>query len=235
MITARARRLPATAARGGWWADSASSHVDPGTNRRMEMRVTRLLAVTALALGGLMTASQASAQAYRPATGFYAGGSVGGTSFESDIARGLLTSGRVDTSDTGFKLFGGYELNRNFALEVAYVDLGKASYSGFAGPDPVTGGKVEVTGLNLSAVGSWPLAGNVDVFGKIGFFSWEDKASDVTAGSPFSDKIDGTDLTYGFGASFHITRNVSARVEWERFRVDETNADLFSVGALIRF
>ena len=200
------------------------------------MSGTRLLAVTALALGGLMAASQASAQVYRPATtGFYAGGSVGGTSFESDIARGLLTSGRVDTSDTGFKIFGGYEFNRNFALELAYIDLGRARYSGFAGSDPVVGGKVEVTGVNLSAVGSWPVAPTVDVFGKIGFLSWEDKASDVTAGSPFSDKIDGTDLSFGFGASFHITRNVSARVEWERFRVDKTDADLFSVGAVFKF
>ena len=199
------------------------------------MSVTRLLAVTALALGGLMAASQASAQAYMSASGLYVGGSIGQTSFDKDIARGLLTSGRVDTSDTGFKFFGGYQFNRNFGLELAYVDLGKARYSGFAGPDPVTGGKVEVTGVNLSAVGSWPLAGNIDLFGKIGFLSWEDKASDVTGGQPFSDKIDGTDLSFGFGARFHITRNVSARVEWERFRVDKTDADLFSVGAVFKF
>lgn len=199
------------------------------------MSVTRLLAVMALALGGLMTASQASAQAYRQASGLFVGASLGQTSFDKEIARELLTSGRVDTSDTGFKLFGGYEFNRNFALELAYVDLGKARYSGFAGPDPVADGKVEVTGVNLSAVGTLPLARNVDVFGKIGFFSWEDKARDVTGGVPFSDKIDGTDLTFGFGASFQITRNVSARVEWERFRVDETDADLFSVGAVFKF
>jgi OOP family OmpA-OmpF porin len=199
------------------------------------MRATRLLAVTALVLGGLMAASQASAQAYRPASGLYVGGSLGQTSFDKDIVRGLITSGRVDTSDTGFKIFGGYEFNRNVALELAYVDLGKARYSGFAGSDPVVGGKVEVTGVNLSAIGSWPLAPTVDLFGKIGFLSWEDKASDVTGGQPFSDKIDGTDLTFGFGASFHITRNISARVEWERFRVDETDADLFSVGAVFKF
>ena len=199
------------------------------------MSVTRLLAVTALALGGLMAASQASAQAYMSASGLYVGGSIGQTSFDKDIARGLLTSGRVDTSDTGFKFFGGYQFNRNLGLELAYVDLGKASYSGFAGPDPVVGGKVEVTGFNLSAVGAWPVAANFDVFGKIGFLAWEDKASDVTGGVPFSDKIDGTDLSFGFGAAWHLTRNVRLRVEWERFRVDDTDADLFSVGAVYKF
>ena len=199
------------------------------------MSVTRLLAVVVLGSSGLITASQASAQAQQSVAGFYVGGSLGQSSFDKEIVRELLTSGRVDTSDTGFKVFGGYQFNRNVGLEVAYVDLGKASYSGFAGPAPVTGGKVEVTGVNLSAIGAWPVAPNFDVFGKIGFLSWEDKASDVTGGVPFSDKIDGTDLSFGFGAAWHLTRNVRLRVEWERFRVDDTDADLFSVGAVYKF
>jgi OOP family OmpA-OmpF porin len=206
------------------------------------MRVTRLLAVVLLGSSGLITASQASAQAQQSAAGFYVGGSLGQSSFDKEIVRELLTSGRVDTSDTGFKVFGGYQFNRNFGLELAYVDLGKASYSGsFVLPPPngqtisVTGANVEVTGVNLSAVGAWPVATNFDVFGKIGFLSWEDKASGLADGAPFSDKIDGTDLSFGFGASWHLTRNVRLRVEWERFRVDDTDADLFSVGAVYRF
>lgn len=199
------------------------------------MRVTRLLAVVLLGSSGLITASQASAQVQQSVAGFYVGGSLGQSSFDKEIVRELITLGTVDTSDTGFKVFGGYQFNRNVGLEVAYVDLGKASYSGFAGPDPVTGGKVEVTGVNLSAIGAWPVAPNLDVFGKIGFLSWEDKASDVTGGVPFSDKIEGTDLSFGFGAAWHLTRNVRLRVEWERFRVDDTDADLFSVGAVYKF
>lgn len=199
------------------------------------MRVTRLLAVVLLGSSGLITASQASAQVQQSVAGFYVGGSLGQSSFDKEIVRELITLGTVDTSDTGFKVFGGYQFNRNVGLEVAYVDLGKASYSGFAGPAPVTGGKVEVTGVNLSAIGAWPVAPNLDVFGKIGFLSWEDKASDVTGGVPFSDKIEGTDLSFGFGAAWHLTRNVRLRVEWERFRVDDTDADLFSVGAVYKF
>lgn len=199
------------------------------------MRVTRLLAVVLLGSSGLITASQASAQVQQSVAGFYVGGSLGQSSFDKEIVRELITLGTVDTSDTGFKVFGGYQFNRNVGLEVAYVDLGKASYSGFAGPDPVIGGKVEVTGVNLSAIGAWPVAPNLDVFGKIGFLSWEDKASDVTGGVPFSDKIEGTDLSFGFGAAWHLTRNVRLRVEWERFRVDDTDADLFSVGAVYKF
>jgi OOP family OmpA-OmpF porin len=203
------------------------------------MRVTRLLAVVLLGSSGLITASQASAQAQQPAAGFYVGGSLGQSSFDKDIVRELITSGRVDTSDTGFKVFGGYQFNGNVGLELAYVDLGKASYSGSYVDNGqtviVTGGKVEVTGVNLSAIGALPVAPNFDLFGKIGLLLWEDKASDVSGGIPFSDKIDGTDLSFGFGASWHLTRNVRLRVEWERFRVDDTDADLFSVGAVYKF
>jgi OmpA-OmpF porin, OOP family len=203
------------------------------------MSVTRFLAAAVVALSGLITASQASAQAQQSAAGFYVGGSLGQSNFDKDIVSGLIASGRVDTSDTGYKFFGGYQFNRNVGLEVAYVDLGKASYSGSYVDNGqtviVTDGKVEVTGFNLSAVGAWPVSPNFDVFGKIGFLAWEDKASDISGGIPFSDTIDGTDLSFGFGANWHLTKNVRFRLEWERFRVDKTDADLFSIGAVYKF
>jgi OOP family OmpA-OmpF porin len=199
------------------------------------MRVTRLLAVVFLGSSGLITASQTSAQAPESAAGLYVGGSVGQSSFDKDIVHGRIDQGTVDTSHTGFKVFGGYQFNKNVGLEVTYLDLGKASYDGAWGPDPVTGGKVEVTGVNLSAIGSWPVVPNLDVFGKIGLLSWEGTVSDVYLGLPSSGRNEGTDVSFGLGASWHITKNVSARLEWERFRVDDTDADLFSVGAVYKF
>jgi OOP family OmpA-OmpF porin len=50
-----------------------------------------------------------------------------------------------------------------------------------------------------------------------------------------------TDLTYGIGARYFITRNFGARVEWQRYQKvggDNTgtdDVDLFSVGALYAF
>src|SRR3990172_7235075 len=113
------------------------------------MRATKLFAVAAL-LCGLVAASQASAQ------GFYIGGRVGQSSFDDDNAiPDLITSGTVDDKDTGFKIFGGYQFNRNFGVELAWVDLGKASYSGTFFGAPVTGGTVKTSGLNISAVGTF--------------------------------------------------------------------------------
>ena len=193
------------------------------------MRATKLFAAVVLVLSGLVAASQASAQ------GFYIGGSVGNSDIDDEITTGLITSGSVDGKDTGFKIFGGYQFDQNFGVELAYVDLGKASYSGSFFGAPVTGGKVEVWGLNISAVGTLPLNPSFSLFGKVGLFSWEAEASDVTGGVPFSAKDDGADLSVGLGLSYNFTKNVSARVEWQRFMMDVADADLLSVGIVYKF
>jgi OOP family OmpA-OmpF porin len=193
------------------------------------MSPIKLVAAALLALGGLVAASQTAAQ------GFYIGGSVGKSDFDDDNAiPGLITSGSVDGSDTGFKIFGGYQFNQHFGVELAWVDLGKAGYSGTFSGLPVTGGTVETSGLNLSAVGILPLGSGFALFGKAGFFAWESKAKDVTGGLPFSGKEDGTDLSLGIGASYDFTKNFGIRAEWERFKA-VGDIDLLSVGIVYKF
>lgn len=193
------------------------------------MKAAKLLVVAVLALSGASAASQAAAQ------GFYLGGSVGKSDFDDDNAiPDLITSGSVDGSDTGYKIFGGYQFNQNFGVELAWVDLGKASYSGTFFGFPVTGGSVETSGLNVSAVGILPLGSGFALFGKAGLFAWESKARDVTGGVPFSAKDDGTDLSLGVGVSYDVAKNFGIRAEWERFKA-VGDIDLLSVGVSYRF
>jgi OOP family OmpA-OmpF porin len=178
----------------------------------------------------MLAGHQAAAQ------GFYIGGSVGQSDFDDGNAiPDLITSGTVDGTDTGFKIFGGYQFNQNFGLELAWVDLGKASYSGTFQGIPVTGGTVKTYGLNLSAVGTLPLGSSgFSLFGKAGFYSWEAEANDTTGGLPFSGTQDGSDLSYGIGASYDFTKNLGIRAEWERFKAVD-NIDLLSVGVVYKF
>jgi OOP family OmpA-OmpF porin len=188
-----------------------------------------MIAAAVLGLGALMAVSQASAQ------GFYIGGSVG----ESDADEGnaipdLITSGPFDGKDSGMKFFGGYQFNQNLAVELAYVDLGKATYSGTFGGSLVTGGSVKTSGLNASVVGILPLNPSFSLFAKAGLFAWESKAKDVTGGAPFSGKDDGGDLSFGFGGAYNLTKNFSLRAEWEQFEaVDKIS--LLSVGVAYKF
>lgn len=193
------------------------------------MRATRVFAAAVLVLSGLVAASQASAQ------GFYIGGSVGQSKMDNGNAiPDLITSGTVDGKDTGYKIFGGYQFNQNFGVDLAYVDLGKASYSGTFLGIPVTGGTVKTSGLNISAVGTLPLNSGFALFGKVGFFTWESKASDVTGGVSFSGKEDGTDVSFGVGASYNFTKNFGVRAEWERFKA-VGDIDLLSIGVVYKF
>ena len=176
----------------------------------------------------MLAVSHASAQAY-------VGGSVGQSDIDDEITTGLITAGSVDGKDSAFKIFGGYMFNRHFGIEGAYVDLGEVSYSGDFFGTPVTGGKVEFTGFNVSALGSYPINEQFSVFGKIGLFLWDAEANDTTGGAPFSAKQDGTDLSFGVGVGYQFTRNLGARAEWEMFKTDDADATLLSVGLLWRF
>jgi len=113
---------------------------------------------------------------------------------ESMVIPGLIDpGGRVDGKDGAFKLFGGYQLNPNFALEAAFVDLGDVSYSGNFAGQSVTGGRIQNSGLNLSAVGVVPLGQSFVLFGKVGMFLWYSEATDVTGGFAFRSEEDGAD------------------------------------------
>lgn len=165
----------------------------------------------------------------------YVGGSIGQSDIDDEIASGLITSGSVDGKDSAFKVFGGYMFNRNFGIEGAYVDLGEVSYSGFFGGSSVTGGSVEVTGFNVSALGAYPINEQFSVFGKIGMFLWKAEASDTTGGVPFSAKDDGADVSFGVGVGYNFTRNLGVRAEWEMFKTDDADATLLSVGVAWKF
>lgn len=189
----------------------------------------------ALLIGGWILSGSALAQPY---IGFSAGQA---DVDESMVVPGLLDpGGRVDGKDGAFKLFGGYQFNPNFALEAALVDLGDMSYSGnFTGiaplSGPVTGGRVQNSGLNLSAVGVVPLGQRLVLFGKAGIFMWYSEATDVTNGIATRSEADGADLSVGLGASVAIGQKVSLRAEWERFDMSNVDVDLVTLGFAYRF
>ena len=189
----------------------------------------------ALLIGGWIMSGSALAQPY---IGFSAGQA---DVDESMVIPGLIDpGGRVDGKDGAFKLFGGYQFGPNFALEAALVDLGDVSYSGnFTGTPPlngpVTGGRVQNSGLNLSAVGVVPLGQKLVLFGKVGMFLWYSEATDVTNGIATLSEEDGADLSVGLGASVAIGQRVSLRAEWERFDMSNVDVDLVTLGFAYRF
>jgi OOP family OmpA-OmpF porin len=140
----------------------------------------------------------------------------------------------VDKKDTGYKLFVGAGLHPNFAVEFGYVDHGKLNVSG--------GGQsagIKAQGYFLDAVGRLPLDNNFGVFAKVGVFNGKVKTYGAGA-LGFADESDsGTDMKYGLGVSYSMTKNIAVRGEWERYRYkafdEKSDVDLLSIGLSYSF
>ena len=197
------------------------------------MTLKRTPLAVLMAVSALAASSACLAQAPKPAdTGFYIGGSIGETTADCNAT----ASTSCDDKDTAWKVFGGYQLNRNFAVELGYSDLGEVSSSG-----PFST-KVESTVWDLVAVGSIPLGNNFSLYGKLGAYRADAELS--TSVGVSGDKST-TDLTYGLGARYDFTRNLGVRAEWQRYQGIEvpstvltsgdSDVDVFNIGVLWKF
>jgi len=183
-----------------------------------------LIAITALSAA--VFAAPAMAQMRMPSmSSAYIGGSIGQSKFKGDCA-----PVDCDKNDTAFRLFGGYQFNRNIAVELGYADLGKVSVS-----VPGFSASVEANAWDLSGVFSWPFANQFAAFGRLGFARVEAKAGGAFGSA--SDTKNG--LTWGLGAQYDVMRNLGLRAEFQRYKEDSSAADgdvdVLSIGALWRF
>jgi OOP family OmpA-OmpF porin len=169
----------------------------------------------ALVCASLLVAAAAQAQ------GLVVGGSIGQSRYKGDDVGGLST----DRSDSGGKIYGGYQFNPNFSLETGYATMGKFQSAA---------GEAKGTGVFIDAVGTIPLSNNFSLLGRVGAFNG--KFENTFAGT--SDK--GTNVKVGAGVQYDFSSNLGVRGEWERYRFDATggtkaNADLYSVGLNYKF
>jgi OmpA-OmpF porin, OOP family len=153
-----------------------------------------------------------------------------------------------DKRDVGFRLFGGYQLHKNFALEAAYVDLGKFSFRGDVTPAGTLNGATKISGAELSALGILPINERISVFARLGAFSAETKTAYSGNGSveiingAETQKKRSTNLSYGVGATVNINKRIALRSEWARYTKlgntltgGQADANLYSIGVVYRF
>jgi len=193
-----------------------------------------------LATAGMAMSSASMAQSRPADAGWYVGLSVG-QSQAADTCEGIPG---CDDKDTAFKIFGGYQVNRNFAIEGGYTDLGKVTIN-VSGPGGNLNANIKANAWEVVGVGMLPLADRFSLFGKIGLYRGEVEGtgSGVVLGTPISlsGKDTNTDLTFGVGVKFDITNNFALRGEWQRYSsmggsdVGESDVDVLSVGVAFKF
>ena len=203
-----------------------------------------LLSLAFLALAGFGLPALAQA----PLTGFYAGLGGGMTDARSICNTVWLpagtTLGGCDKKDVGWKIYGGYQFTPHWGAELGYLDFGKQRWGVAIGGVTPAIAEAEAKVWQLAATGTLPLvpwsgiySPGFGVFGKIGLHRSD---IDVSAGG-ISANGSSTDWMWGVGARWDFTRNVSMRIEWERFNnagnntIGTTDLEMLSISAKFRF
>ena len=161
-------------------------------------------------------------------SGLYLGGSFGNASVSADVP--TEPDFKFDESDTGYKLFMGYNFGIipliDVAVEGSYVDFGK--------PSGTTSGGTKID-YELTAWDAYGLVGLTfgpfALFGKAGLVTWNsDDAYGALTGSE-----SGTDPTYGLGVKFQIA-SFAIRAEYEYFDLDSfDDVYMASIGVAYTF
>ncbi len=209
-------------------------------------RTTGRLNLAALAL-------LASPYALANDSGWYIGAGVGesrATIDDERIASELLSGGLItssikdDDSDTGYKIFGGYQFGRHVALEAGYFDLGKFSFNAITEPPGTLAGSAKIRGANVDVVGILPIIGKLAALGRVGLIYAETTDSFAGTGAvavldPSPRKHD-TSYKLGLGLQYAFTEAFAVRAEAERYRINDAvgndgDIDLLSAGLVYRF
>ena len=171
-----------------------------------------------------------------PAAAQDSGGYVGlsiGQATQHDSCAGVPAGVSCDDKDSAWRIFGGYQVNKNFAVELGYANLGEASASGFG----ITA-SVEASAFDVVAVGILPFTNEFSAYGKLGFYRADlEGRSNVGISADESN----TGLTFGLGLRYDFTKNIGARLEWSRYAsvgsddFGETDIDLVSLGVVFKF
>lgn len=175
----------------------------------MLSRFSKSIIVATLITGGV-----ASAQA----EGLYIGGNLGSPDYKSSV-NGISGNG----SGTGLKLYGGYQLTPNFAVEGGFFDLGHIDDAS---------GRVKTRGVYLDGVGSYEFAPKWSVLGRAG----------VAEGRFTTTRGDDTSpaLKVGAGLQYDLTKTFALRAEYDHYHFTNAfdrkpNIGEFSVGFKVGF
>ncbi|MDH4121369.1 MAG: outer membrane beta-barrel protein [Deltaproteobacteria bacterium] len=149
----------------------------------------------------------------------------------------------VNESSASFKLFGGFHLNRNFALELGLVDFGKVGAKELIWGDTFD---FEVIGTFVSGVGSLPMDEQTDFLIKFGFINWRSDSTVSVYGvggallKTFTVSENGIAPILGLGVETQLDNNISLRGELEHYAIDVKKSGagdfiVMSVGGIYHF
>ncbi|NHZ64382.1 outer membrane beta-barrel protein [Massilia genomosp. 1] len=136
------------------------------------------------------------------AEGSYVGAGIGRA--EQKVA--INNFGTYKDTDVGVKVFGGFNFDKNFGVEAGYTDFGKIEYGN-------TGTGTKGRSFYAAGTATLPLGEKFALTGKLGVA--KNRAKLQMRGGDVKDQK--TDALIGVGATYAVTKNIAAYVEFENY------------------
>lgn len=180
------------------------------------------------------TAAMSAVQAQEIAPRAYVGVGVVGTDYEKDVPG--VTNVDADTYKASGKIFGGYEFNRNWGVEIGHTDFRSADvhFDNAAGARDSVQAKGRST--YLAAKFSTPLNEKVVGYAKLGAAH---NVNELSAYNAALRQRDSDNTAYGaLGVQYNINQDVSLVAEYERYGKSRdwgVKPDNFTIGAKYAF
>lgn len=191
------------------------------------IQTLRLLSIAGLGSLLAVTAVHAQSDSY-----FYGGVGVGQSRAmvnKDEVAARLRANGvtqtniTVDESDTTFKAFAGYQMNRNIGVEAGYFNLGNSGFTSTTVPAGTYSNRLKIDGVNLDLVGTLPLSDKWSALARVGGQYSNVRTESTSTGAvhiPNSNQSDKSfSYRYGLGIQYEVNQSFFVRAEADLNRV----------------
>lgn len=135
-----------------------------------------------------------------------------------------------DDSDKGYKVYGGYSVNPNVAIELGYTSFGKLKMSG-------PGGRADIKGTAVSLVSAFrgQFSNAVTGVARLGVAGVNAKVSSNIAG--LGDSEDNVKLYAGLGLEYALAKNfnVNAAVDYTDVEYSDERGSAYLVGVGLQY
>lgn len=160
-------------------------------------------------------------------------------------ANGAMSSNiSVNESDTTFKGFAGYQMNRNIGVEAGYFNLGKSGFTATTMPNGSYSNERKIDGVNLDLVGTLPFTDKWSGLARVGanYANVKDNATSTgavrLASASTSEKS--LNLRYGLGVQYEVNPSLFLRAEADLNRIKHADGSRgnycnYSVSVVIPF
>lgn len=137
----------------------------------------------------------------------YIGLNAGQSKFRNSNGFGGFSS---ENKDTSYGVYLGSYFTPYVGVELGYTDLGKVDRAG---------GSTEAKAGSAALVGKLPLGPSFNLLGKLGATYSRVEVSALPASGVATGSKSGWGPSYGIGAEYNFTQNVSAVVQYDEYRM----------------